>query len=82
MLTLADMRLFSVIRPASAEPTINKTITVMTKLSNSAPARGGQPYESPALEIIDIEIEGTVCVDSYNLGSAGYGGGDNDMGEI
>ncbi len=54
----------------------------MTKLSNSAPARGGQPYESPALEIIDIEIEGTVCVDSYNLGSAGYGGGDNDMGEI
>lgn len=54
----------------------------MTKLTNSAPAREGQPYESPALEIIDIEIEGTVCIDSSNLGSAGYGGGDNDMGEI
>lgn len=38
----------------------------MTKLTNSAPAREGQPYESPALEIIDIEIEGTVCVGSPN----------------
>lgn len=39
---------------------------MMTGSINSAPARGGQPYESPALEIIDIEIEGTVCVDSLN----------------
>lgn len=33
----------------------------MTKLTNSAPARGGQPYESPALEIIDIVAEGILC---------------------
>lgn len=58
--------------------TINKTITIMmTRSINSAPARGGQPYESPALEIIDIEIEGTVCVNSPN---GGYE--DNNLGGI
>ena len=51
----------------------------MTKLTNSAPARGGQPYESPALEIIDIVAEGVLC------GSTGdgttYGSGLGDLTE-
>ena len=37
----------------------------MTKLTNSAPARGGQPYESPALEIIDINTESVLCASPF-----------------
>lgn len=44
-------------------------------------SRGGQLYEAPALEVIEIDVENVICGDSL-LGGAGYGGGDNDLGEI
>lgn len=38
---------------------------------------GGQTYETPSLETIEIEIEGTVCVNSPN---GDYD--DNNLGDI
>lgn len=43
--------------------------------------RGGQNYVSPSLEIIELNVENIICQDSL-LNSPGYGGGDNDLGEI
>jgi len=43
--------------------------------------RGTLRYEAPSLEVIEIDVENVICGDSL-LGGAGYGGGDNDLGEI
>lgn len=45
---------------------------------------GGQTYQSPSLEVLDVLVEGILCAsDGYNLGGGGaYGDGDiNDNGE-
>ena len=42
---------------------------------------GGQTYQSPSLEVLDVLVEGILCAsDGWDSPSNGYG--DNDLGEI
>lgn len=41
----------------------------MTKLTNSAPARGGQPmYVTPEINVFNLEVENVICNNSPNNG--------------
>ena len=41
---------------------------------------GGQNYTSPSLEVIELNVEASICVVASN--TPGYGDGDNDLGDI
>lgn len=52
--------------------------------SNTNSSRGGQTYNAPSVEVLDLQVEGILCdSDGYHLGGGGaYGDGDiNDNGE-
>ncbi len=42
--------------------------------------RGGQGYESPSAEVIDVVSEGVFCTSGYDTPNNGYG--DNSMNGI
>lgn len=50
--------------------------------SNTNFSRGGQTYQSPSLEVLDVLVEGILCTsDGFDSPSYGYDD-DNDLGEI
>lgn len=49
--------------------------------SNTNSSRGGQTYNAPSVEVLDLQVEGILCgSDGSDSPSNGYG--DNNLGDI
>lgn len=58
---------------------ITKNNTIMTR--KTIMTRGGQTYETPSVEILDVISEGVFCTSPWDTADYGYDP-DNDLGEI